>query len=324
MKITEMDGIHVENGRKYVADSRSSSGDVNIVSHAHFDHLHMEPGTKVVASELTAELAEARTGEELRISEEESVELIDSGHILGSRSALIETEDARVLYTGDFSPRSRLYMEGFEPVDADVLVTESTYGVPNYVFPDQRELEARISDWLEDNSDETLFLFGYSLGKAQKIQQLVQRETSRTLVAHGAVKRMNDTVEELTELEFRALPYSENKDKLESGDAILVGPTRFSGSDAVRKMVEKTGGVKAGFSGWALDDSFRFRGDYDVGFPLSDHADFRELVKTVQEVDPDRVYLTHGFSDALSSHLSSELGYDARALKNNQSSLKDF
>ncbi|MFB6217365.1 MAG: hypothetical protein ABEJ72_10460, partial [Candidatus Aenigmatarchaeota archaeon] len=41
LMIREKDGIHFEVGdRKFVADSRSAAGDVNIVSHAHMDHVH--------------------------------------------------------------------------------------------------------------------------------------------------------------------------------------------------------------------------------------------------------------------------------------------
>jgi putative mRNA 3-end processing factor len=124
-------------------------------------------------------------------------------------------------------------------------------------------------------------------------------------------------------MEFNSVPYGENKDLLKE-DGIFIGPTNFSRNDALNKLVEKVNGVKAGFSGWAATGSYQYRGGYDVTFPMSDHADFDELVETVKQVDPEKVYTTHGFDEAFASYLSRELGYNARALKKNQSSLTDF
>jgi putative mRNA 3-end processing factor len=60
-----------------------------------------------------------------------------------------------------------------------------------------------------------------------------------------------------------------------------------------------------------------------VTFPLSDHCDFRELCDLVDAVDPDRVYTQHGSADAFADHLVTE-GYDATALRANQTALGDF
>lgn len=319
--IREKDGIHVEKNRLYVADSQSSKGDVNIVSHAHFDHLHLDEN-KVVCSEETAKLAEARTGNKLSYVEEtDEVKLIPSGHITGSRSALIDGEET-VLYTGDFATDDRTYIEGFQAVEADVLVIESTYGVPSYRFPDQQEVEKRIADWIEEN-DRPLFLFGYSLGKAQRIQHIVQKATERPILAHGSVENMNNAVEEITDQSFRAKSYIDNKEVMEQ-NGIFIGPTRSAKKDSLNKFVDKVDGIKSGFSGWAASESYRYRGGYDKTFMLSDHADFDGLVETVRNVDPDKVYTTHGFDEAFASHLSKELGFNAKALKKNQTSLTDF
>ncbi|NMI89063.1 mRNA cleavage and polyadenylation specificity factor-like protein [Nanohaloarchaea archaeon] len=321
--IREKDGIHFNlNDREVVADSTNATGDLNIVSHAHFDHLH-QSGSQVVCSELTAKLTKERTGEEIDRLKEHSIELIPSGHILGSTSALFG-EEKKHLYTGDVSMRKTAYLEGFNPVSADFLVVESTYGVPAYTFPDQKQVESRIKDFVQDNRDQPLYLFGYSLGKAQKIQKIIEDVVERPVLAHGAVKKMNDAVEDCTDMSFQAKSYRENKQKLEDENAILVAPSRSSQADWIEKNVERYGGVKAGFSGWAARSSFKFRGGYDETFILSDHCDFDELIDLVRQVDPEEVYTHHGFDEELASHLSNELGYSARALKQNQTSLGQF
>lgn len=321
--IRQSNGIQIRNGEEVVVADGKAEGDHRVISHAHFDHLKLNDGEKVICSETTSKLAEARSGNSVEfVDGNEKVELMPSGHILGSSAALVDGKK-KVLYTGDVSTRDRLYMDGFDPVDADVLVMETTYGVPNYRFPSQEEIEKRFRDWLEENRETPLILFGYSLGKAQKIQKMLEKFSDREILAHSAVKKMNETVEEATELDFRARPYGENKELLDD-NAVLVAPSRSSKADWVEKLVEKYGAKKAGFSGWAVDDSFRYRGGYDETFALSDHCDFDELVELVEKVDPEKVYTQHGFDEAFASHLKKELGINARALKNNQSSLADF
>jgi putative mRNA 3-end processing factor len=166
-------------------------------------------------------------------------------------------------------------------------------------------------------------LFGYSLGKAQKIQKLVEEATERPILAHGAVKKMNDRVEEASDLSFQAEEYTENKELMEE-KGILVAPSKSSQSDWVEKLVDKNGAVKAGFSGWAATESFKYRGGYDETFQLSDHCDFDDLVELVEKVDPEEVYTQHGFDEEFASYLKREKGFNARALKQNQSSLTDF
>ncbi|WP_135827157.1 MBL fold metallo-hydrolase [Halorussus ruber] len=138
MAVRKRDGIRITDAdRTYVADAASAVGDVNIVSHAHADHTFRKTPEAVVCSAETAALVEARTGASLPEFREETDEitLLPSGHVVGSRAALVEADgenrpdgaDRRYLYTGDFSTRDRLYLEGFDPVDADVLVMETTY-----------------------------------------------------------------------------------------------------------------------------------------------------------------------------------------------------
>lgn len=320
MKVSEKDGIHIEGEQKVVADSRSSTGDINVVSHAHFDHMHMSDSS-VVCSDLTAELVETRSGNTVNREEVDEVELMSSGHILGSSAALIQGKK-NVLYTGDVSLRDRLYLDGFEPVSADILVVESTYGIPAYTFPEQKVIENRIKDFVQEEQS-PLILFGYSLGKAQKIQKIVEEATDRPILANDSVKNMNDTVGKASNLEFPAVPYGENRDLMDK-NGILIAPSNSSRSEWVEKLADKTEAVKAGFSGWAATESFKHRGGHDETFQLSDHCDFEELVELVEKVDPEKVYTQHGFDEEFAAYLKREKGINARALKKNQSSLSDF
>jgi putative mRNA 3-end processing factor len=324
--IRRKDGIHVEVGGELgtvVADARSAVGDVNLVSHAHADHTFRRTPDTVCCSATTAALVEARTGATVEFTDSlPGIELLPAGHVAGSRAALVEEvgeRDRSVLYTGDFSTRDRAYLSGFDPVPADVLVMETTYGDPAYRFPAQSDLEAEIRDWLTDN-DAPLFLFGYSLGRAQKLQKLAREATNRPIVASDSVLAVNDAIEAATGVAFDAGPL--RTDDLD-GDEITVLPANQARSDWVDDLVERVGGLKAGFSGWAVDDSFLYRGGYDVTFPLTDHCDFDELLAVVEAVDPETVYTHHGYDETFATHLQKR-GYDARPLLYEQTALSEF
>lgn len=321
MDVRERDGIVIEaeDGTEFVCDSYSSQGDFNFVSHAHADHALKQEFDGVVCSDLTEAIASARFDTSYSRAETERIEMFPSGHILGSTAALI---DSSVLYTGDVSTRDGTYLDGFTPVDAETLVVETTYGSPFYTFPEQEVVESEISQFLTERSG-PFFLFGYSLGKAQKIQHIVDNAGEFEVVAHGAVHSMNQVIERNTDLEFASAAYQDYEGGWDE-NTVFIAPPRVSQADFVEELAKGQDAVKAGFSGWAVSDKFKYRGGYDVVFPLSDHCDFDELVSLVRGVDPDKVYTTHGFAEEFARILSTEHGFDARALKSNQSSLSDF
>lgn len=335
--VRHRDGIHFDCGAtgQVVADARSAVGDVNVVSHAHADHTFRSPPETVVCAAETAAIAAARTGTGFDFVESApGIELVPAGHVVGSRATILETERddgsrRRYCYTGDFSTRDRCYLEGFDPasVDADVLVMETTYGSPRYRFPPQDALEGRIADWLLDNDDRPLFLFGYSLGRAQKLQWLAReagaRGGDREILVADSIRDVNRAIETATDggLAFPGRPYDSLRG-LE--DELVVLPSNQARAEWVETALEREGALKAGFSGWAVDDSFLYRGNYDVTFPLTDHCDYDELVATVEAIDPDVVYTHHGFGESFADALATEHGYRAQPLKRDQRTLAEF
>ena len=318
------DGVEVEfaDGTTFVCDG-AGDGEATVVSHAHGDHL-VDGAERIVASELTAALAGVRGETTPEAVEHPAVELHDAGHVPGSRAArLTDPETGRTyLYTGDCSVRDRLYLEGFDPVDADVLVVEATYGKPEYTFPPTEEVVAEIREWLAATMDEVVVLFGYALGRAQELLAILADSPREGVYVTDAVARLNEVIEAALDVSFDARRYGSDVD-LEPGDALVLpmGSARLSW---IQSLVESTDAVTAGFSGWALDRSFVYRRGVDRGFVLSDHCDFGELVEVVRTVDPERVYTQHGFAEELATHLTAEHGYETRALKRNQSTLSDF
>lgn len=316
------DGVEVDlaTGETVVCDGRRPTGDVAVLSHAHGDHLGSADG--VVASALTAAVAAARRGgDPPAIVEHEAIELLDAGHVPGSRAALIDDGERRVLYTGDVSTRDRAYLSGFEPVAADVLIVESTYGRPAYDFPDQDAIEGAVVDYLSETADRPAVVFGYAFGRAQLAQVLAARaDRPGSVYATDAVLAVNAAVAAHLDVDFPAEPWAD-AETLGPGD-VLVRPGSPRGEE-VRRLVEATDAVTVGLSGWAIDESFRYARGYDAAFPLSDHCDYGELLALVAAVDPAVVYTHHGFAEDLARTLAGR-GFEAYALKRGQATLADF
>ncbi|WP_276302374.1 hypothetical protein [Halorussus lipolyticus] len=94
MAVRRKDSIHIDAGRTYVADAASAVGDVNIVSHAHADHIFRKTPETVVCSAETTALVEARTGASVPEFREEAAETsllrhgYDARPLLGDQTPL--------------------------------------------------------------------------------------------------------------------------------------------------------------------------------------------------------------------------------------------
>jgi putative mRNA 3-end processing factor len=294
--------------------ARAVRCDYSFVSHAHIDHVHSpKRGAKIVASKETASLAKARgynLGE--TIEEAPRIDLLDAGHIYGSRGILIEDS---VFYTGDVSTRKRGFLRGFGGVKCDVLIIETTYGRSRYVFPETEELAKQVNRFIASCFDngKPVILTGYPLGKAQILSDLF--DCWDPMFVHEYVHRMNAEHRalglELKDCE-RFTKSSEFEGKLRKGPWVMLAPSS-SHSSFTESLSNRYHAAVATFTGWALDSWKRQKSDYYRAFPLSDHCDFRELVDLVKRCDPTKIFTLHGFAEEFASHLRT-LGFDAEAL----------
>ena len=143
-------------------DPRRPKPGLVFVSHAHSDHTarHRE----VVLTQPTSQFMKLRLGgrrlehvlpfwEAREFGSNGSrfrLTLLPAGHILGSAMALVEAGGERLLYTGDFKLRPGAAAEVCELQPADILVMETTFGRPRYVFPPDAEIwsdMAGFSPW---------------------------------------------------------------------------------------------------------------------------------------------------------------------------------
>ena len=309
------------NNKKVFLDPKiTDSSGVNFVSHAHTDHLPSKNGGTILASIETNEIANLRGFKmQNHVEKMDDYFLIDSGHILGSKGLLFDD----IFYTGDICTRDRGFLKGAKIPKCKTLITECTFGLPEFVFPKLEVIKKQVNELISElyTRGVPVILMGYQLGKAQTITRLFGHWSP--LYFHDSVKKMNDLHQQLGVPLREGMGHSEaqNKGLLDKKPWIMVAPMMSEKNNFLREMRSKFGAVTIGFSGWAQSTNFPFGRRTDYSIAMSDHCDFDELENMVVQSGAEQVYAIHGFVEEFTSHLR-KIGINAQPLREN--SLDDF
>lgn len=305
-------GIHIK-GTNLWLDARRKVN-FGFVSHAHADHTvrHRE----ILATRETARLFEHRV-EKTKFNilkynhpkrfKDVKVQLFPSGHILGGAQILIERNRTRIVYTGDFKLRKSLTARKAEIKRCDILIMESTFGLPQYVFPHSSEVHARMVEFVEDAQAKgkiPIFL-AYSLGKAQEAMKILSNRGFK-LSVHGTIYNIAKIYEKFG-VKFK------NFEHYQAGNLegrVLIVPPWVKRSRMIENIPRKRLAI---LTGWAMDRGGKNYYGVDEAIPLSDHADFSELLEYVKKAQPEKIYTMHGFSEFV--RFLREEGFDAEPLK---------
>jgi putative mRNA 3-end processing factor len=293
-----------------------------VITHAHSDHARSGMGAYLCAAEgmevlrirvgAGAAIQGAAWGERITMGDT-VVSLHPAGHILGSAQVRVERAGEVWVFSGDYKTEAdAATCAAFEPVRCHTFITESTFGLPVYRWRPQEELRAEINAWWRANAEEgrASLLFGYSLGKAQRLLAALDPETGPILV-HGAVEPFLEP--------YRAagvrLPHCERataeRVKAARGRCIAIAPPSAGGSPWARKFGDAS---RASASGWMQLRGSRRRQALERGFPLSDHADWPGLLSAIGATGATRVGVTHGCAETLARYLREERSLDAFVL----------
>ena len=309
-------GLILEINDLKVAIDRVNFGsyDFHFITHAHTDHLPRQIRGKLITSQETKELIKVRNkGVKENLHEVSFLEPVNSGHILGSRALLVK--ENKLLYTSDVNPRDRLFMKGFKPIQVDTLIIEGTYGKKNFVFGETGKLIDEILSYTFKLLSEgrNIVALGYSLGKGQILTRLFS--WCSDLIVDNEVAHFNEVYERFGVYLGKYLRYTEASRE----GLFKEGPWVFvTHREGLAKRIAKQYEAKIiRFTGWVCQSRNKRQSREIYGFPLSDHADFCDLVNIVRETQPSRVYIAYGFSNELAAYLR-ELGFDAHLLPRNQ------
>lgn len=314
VEITYQSGIYLPEIDLWLDPTRAR--DRAVVSHAHSDHVgkHDEfivtPGTAALLDHRyhpRGRMLEQPFGE-TRSYGDFSLTLYPAGHVLGSAQALVEYGGHRLLYSGDLKLSPSHTAEPCQTPEADTLIVEATFGHPRYVFPPATEVIAGILAFCRNAlaQGETPVLFAYSLGKGQELLRCLSG-AGFEIVLHGATHGVCAVYEQLG-IQF---PVYDQLDERAVANKVVICPPQMKRAAAYTQIRRPR---TAMVTGWAVDRATRWRYRVDAAFPLSDHADYNDLVEYVGRVKPSRVFTVFGFDGDFAADLRTR-GYDAQPLK---------
>jgi len=303
----------IENNLRISLDTDDYDSHLSFISHAHADHLPKKVN-RLYASRETIALSKFRGLKyDSIIEEDRNLAMFDSGHILGSKSLLVND---KILYTGDICVRERGYLKGAEAVNCKVLIIESTYGISYFKFPPLEEILSETKRLIEKNlaSGRHIALCGYELGKAQLLTYLFNNY--KPLIIHDIIFEINRIYRklgiDLKDKDSIRLSEAETNGFLKKDPHVIILPMNPKYS---REIKNKYKTVSIAFTGWSLIR--KETNEYDFMFPLSDHSDFYELVDYVKKCNPELVATFHGYSREFAKYLKN-LGFKAFELNENE------
>lgn len=312
-------GLYCPVGDFYIDPSRAVP--FAIITHAHTDHarsgakryLTARPGVDLLRLRLkgdstidTLEFGETIDHRGVRIS------LHPAGHILGSAQVRIEHRGEIWVISGDYKLQPDPTCHPFEPIRCHTFITEATFALPMYRWPQPAVVFSEINNWWRENQQSgcTSVLLAYSLGKAQRLLAGVDATIGPILV-HGAVQQFLPAYQAAGISLPDSRPANRESVGPARGRALVIAPPSTAGTRWLRQFENLS---TATASGWAAVRRTKHRGVHDRGFVLSDHADWDGLISAIRATGADNILVTHGYSDVLVSWLRKN-GWSAAEVK---------
>ncbi|MBL7663436.1 ligase-associated DNA damage response exonuclease [bacterium] len=292
-----------------------------IITHGHSDHAR--PGSKhYLCSESSMPILATRLGsnhtfqgikftEKIKIGEA-TVSLHPAGHILGSAQVRIEHQDYVTVVSGDYKVTPDPAAEPFELVKCNCFISETTFGVPAFVWPKEAEVIEEIKSWWQENADKqtTSVIFAYALGKSQRILSSLCAATIGPIFVHESIKEFVPIYKKAgIQMPVVEIP---NKEKVRAanGSALIICPQSSQKAGWLDQFKPYQTALA---SGWMKVKGAAAKRKVDRGFVLSDHADWPGLLDTIKGTGAEEILVTHGYTDVMSQYLSKR-GYNARVL----------
>lgn len=291
-----------------------------LITHAHSDHaragsrhyLCAAPGAGVLRARVgPSPSIEGVPYGERRAINGVTVSFHPSGHVLGAAQIRLEQGGEVWVVSGDYKTEADPTCAAFEAVPCDTFVTESTFGLPVYCWPEPRAVIEEVHGWWNRNqaAGRSCVVFAYSLGKAQRLLAQLDGSAGPILV-HPAIATL------LPHYVAEGVVFPETQVATEAslrssaGSALILAPPGVEESG----LLHAAGDLSTAFaSGWmAVRGARRWR-SADRGFVISDHADWKGLNEAISATGARRVLVTHGYTRPLVRWLR-ERGLEAAEL----------
>lgn len=286
-----------------------------IISHGHADHARA--GHKhYLAHPHTVSIMQHRLGDnsyeameygEHRLINGLRFSFHPAGHILGSCQIRIEHQGQVAVFSGDYKLQDDGISGSYEPVPCHQLITECTFGLPIYRWPEIQTQTDELNAWVNQNKADgkSSILLAYSLGKAQRLLHMLK--TQQDIHIHGAIHHMTEVYRQAG-VDLPQTIYPSGKEKVKE-PVVVICPPATLGTTWLNKFRPLRTAMA---SGWMNLRGPRRRRAVDKGLVISDHMDWQGLQTVMQECQPEKVICTHGYNDIFADYLNS-MGIEAAA-----------
>lgn len=290
-------GLYCAPGNFYLDPQQPVS--TAVISHAHGDHA-VRGNSTVYCTAATSKIMELRykknAAQNFKLYAYQEpftlgkvkISFVPAGHILGSAQVLMEYENIRYLYTGDYKLQRDPTCERIEFIEADVLITETTFADPLVQHPDPVSEIAKLN-----SSIHNVLLGAYSLGKAQRLINLITENCpDRKVLIHFGILPINKIYEEFGFKPGIYEPYNRKLMKQPGmGYVYIVPPMTFDSYFRAKNV------LRAFASGWK-----QLQRHNDFELLISDHVDWNDILKMIQMVKPKEIWTIHGDGKHLKKH----------------------
>lgn len=311
-------GLYCPQGQFYIDPWKSV--EKAVITHAHSDHAKAGHRS-YLCHHLTKPLLQTRLG----MHDYESIDwnetvyingvkisLYPAGHVIGSSQVRVEYKGEVWVVSGDYKTIDDQISGVFAPVKCHTFITESTFGLPVYQWKSQKEQYREVQEWIVKNQSTGInsVLFAYSLGKAQRMVQAAA-EVSDNIYVHGSAWAIHQAIIS-SGIELPAVKKADlHTPKSALQNAVIIAPVSTIDSPWLKKF----GNCKTAVcSGWMQIRGQARRHPADIGFAISDHADWKGLISAVKDTGASKVLVTHGFSAIFSRYLN-DMGITANVLE---------
>ncbi|MBK1814024.1 ligase-associated DNA damage response exonuclease [Luteolibacter yonseiensis] len=294
----------------------------NVVTHGHADHARAGHD-RVFVTPITADIMRTRYGEDCAremhpVPYGEKFGIGDvtlwfepAGHVLGSAQVVIEHDGTRVVVSGDYKRRRDPTCAPFKVTECDVFITEATFGLPVFRHPTTESEIAKLVKSLRLFPERCHAVGVYSLGKCQRvIMELREQGYVKPVYLHGALVRLCELYRRHGVDLGETIPISSIDKKILRGEIVLCPPSALADRWA-RSLPDV---LPCNASGWMQIRGRAKQKLIELPLVISDHADWDELLQTVDDVKAREVWITHGREDAL-THALEQKGIKARSLR---------
>ena len=226
------------------------------------------------------------------------VSMHPAGHVLGSAQVRVEVDGEVWVASGDYKRQADPTCAPFEVVPCDTFITECTFGLPIYRWPDTAQVAREIEQWRAhcENRGHAAILYCYALGKAQRVLAELMAYAHAPVLLHGAIATGVDLYRRAGIAMVDTMTLGEADRRGDYAGELIVAPPSAAGSPWLRRFKRAQHGFA---SGWMRVRGNRRRRNVDRGFVISDHADWPDLFETIRATGARRVIVTHGDTHAL-------------------------